>query len=56
MKMMNFFQEQIKPKIYGYTETSPEFNGLIKVGYTEETSRKTERTQRSKGPEDVKRN
>ena len=23
------------PKIYGYTELSPEYDGLIKIGYTE---------------------
>lgn len=35
--MTEFFIERPnkEPKIYGYTEISPEFNGLIKVGYTE---------------------
>ena len=34
---MSFFvpRPNKEPKIYGYTETSPEFDGLIKVGYTE---------------------
>jgi len=34
---MNFFPNRSKnsPKIYGYTEPSDEYRGLIKVGYTE---------------------
>ena len=34
---MNFFPNRSKksPKIYGYTEPSHEYDGLIKVGYTE---------------------
>ena len=34
---MKIFQPRPKksPKIYGYTELSPEYDGLIKIGYTE---------------------
>ena len=34
---MNFFSLRPKsaPKIYGYTEPSADYKGLIKVGYTE---------------------
>ena len=55
---MNFFPQRPnnEPKIYGYTETSSEFNGLIKVGYTErEDLKKVERTiQGVKVPKELK--
>ena len=35
--MMKIFKPRPNksPKIYGYTELSPEYDGLIKIGYTE---------------------
>ena len=55
---MNFFppRQHTEPKIYGYTETSSEFDGLIKVGYTERKLK--ERLKELKGvtgPDDIKR-
>ena len=53
---MNFFSERPKktPKIYGYTELSPEFQGLIKVGYTErDLEERIKELQGVKGPEGV---
>ena len=45
-----------EPKIYGYTETSPEFDGLIKVGYTErKLQERLKELKGVKGPEDIKR-
>ena len=29
---------EVNPTIYGYTELSSEYEGLIKVGYTERTT------------------
>ena len=55
---MNFFPRRPnkKPKIYGYTETSSEFDGLIKVGYTErKLQERLKELKGVKGPEDIKR-
>ena len=44
------------PKIYGYTELSEEYNGLIKVGYTERTvSQRMMEHYPTSGPKDIKR-
>ena len=55
---MNFFppRQHKEPKIYGYTETSSEFDGLIKVGYTErELKERLKELKGVKGPEGIKR-
>ena len=55
---MSFFipRPNKEPKIYGYTETSPEFNGLIKVGYTErKLKERLKELKGVKGPKDIKR-
>ena len=44
------------PKIYGYTELSEEYNGLIKIGYTERTiSQRMMEHYPTSGPKDIKR-
>ena len=41
----NFFpsRPEFNPKIYAYTEYGRDFDGLIKIGYTERDGRKNER-------------
>ena len=44
------------PKIYGYTQPGPEYEGLIKVGATEQDGIKRIKDQfKTKGPDGVKR-
>lgn len=44
------------PKIYGYTETSPQHKGLIKIGYTERNvSKRMKEHYPTKGPRNVER-
>ena len=43
---------EVNPTIYGYTELSSEYEGLIKVGYTERTtSERMKEHYPTKGPE-----
>jgi len=45
-----------EPKIYGYTETSDEFDGLIKIGYTaRELKERLRELEGVRGPDDIKK-
>lgn len=47
---------EVNPTIYGYTELSPEYEGLIKVGYTERTtSERMKEHYPTKGPNSLKK-
>ena len=47
---------EVNPTIYGYTELSPEYEGLIKVGYTERTtSERMKEHYPTKGPDSLKK-
>ena len=47
---------KVNPTIYGYTELSPEYEGLIKVGYTERTTSERMREHYpTKGPDSLKK-
>ena len=55
---MSFFPSRSSnsPKIYGYTELSKEYEGLIKVGYTERTvEERMKEHHLTSGPEGIKR-
>ena len=55
---MKFFQQLTdgKPTIYGYTEPSPEYKGLIKIGYTErDVSIRMQEHYPTAGPEGITR-
>ena len=44
------------PKIYGYTELSKEFKGLIKIGYTQrKLSERMKEHFKTEGPNNIKR-
>ena len=56
--MSNFFpaRPNNSPKIYGYTEPSDAYKGLLKVGYTERTvSQRMMEHYPTSGPKDIKR-
>ena len=47
---------EVNPTIYGYTELSSEYEGLIKVGYTERTtSERMKEHYPTKGPSGIKK-
>ena len=55
---MKFFPQltDCKPTIYGYTEPSPEYKGLIKIGYTErDVSIRMQEHYPTAGPEGITR-
>ena len=54
----NFFPQnpEVNPTIYGYTELSSEYEGLIKVGYTERTtSERMKEHYPTKGPDSLRK-
>lgn len=56
--MIDFFPRvsEVNPIIYGYTELSIEYEGLIKVGYTERTvSERMKEHYPTKGPSSIKK-
>ncbi|MDB4673884.1 GIY-YIG nuclease family protein [Flavobacteriaceae bacterium] len=56
--MIDFFPSnpEVNPTIYGYTELSSEYEGLIKVGYTERTtSERMKEHYPTKGPSSIKK-
>ena len=55
---MRFFEERTNrsPKIYGYTELTPSYEGLIKVGYTtRDVSERMKEHYPTKGPEGIEK-
>ena len=55
---MEFFEKRTKrfPKIYGYTEPYPEYEGLIKVGFTtRDVAKRMKEHYPTKGPEGIKK-